>query len=52
MAPAAERKRRDAVEEYPEASRQLKATKKREKQVAFAESMRNELQIWVKRIEL
>lgn len=50
MAPVAERKRRD--EEYPEASRQVKATNMREKQDAFAESMRRELQIWVERIEL
>lgn len=52
MAPIAERKRRDEVEEYPDASRQLKAMKRREKQVALAESMRKELQIWVERIEL
>lgn len=48
-APAAENQRKLVEEEKPNPSRELKEKKSIEKTVAFAESMRIELQIWVKR---
>lgn len=48
-APAAERKTKLVEEDEPNPSRKLKTKQRIEKIVAFAESMRSELQIWVRR---